>query len=116
MPTMAMPEEPKTSWPRISLNGDQAKALGLDTCAIGDTYEITLHIKAVRLGGDNYEMRGSDLPPAEFDVISATDAPTEVADGDTAEEEDAEKDTAPDKPKARVKSPADSGFKAAYKD
>lgn len=84
--------ERKPQYPSFRLNGEQAETAGLNKCAIGETYEITIQIRARRLGGDSWEMGSSDKPPAEFDVISA-DPPTEIEDGEVA---------APEKTKAEA--------------
>lgn len=105
----------KPTYPTLSLNGEQAQKAGLTKCAHGDEYEITVRIKATRIGGWSYTSSpggdGKDEPPAmEFDVIAA-DAPTEVESAtedatETKADEDAEKPLLR-KPKQTVKSPQD---------
>lgn len=102
----------KPQYPSLRLNGEQAKDAKLDKCAYGDEYEITVRIKAKRIGGSEYEMNKDDLPPVEFDVISA-DNPTEVesTEEDAGEkEEDTEKPVR--KPNSRVVGPEEAGFPA----
>lgn len=97
-------------FPRLRMNGAQAEAAGLSKCALGDEYEVTIRIKAVKLGGDEYEMRDTGKPPAEFDVISA-DTPTKV---DTEEDIEDEEEKPEPKKQPGIKSPKQSGLKDAY--
>lgn len=118
-PVTIVPDEDATKkpqYPSLQLNGEQAEKAGLNNCSIGQVYEITIRIKAKRLGGDSWEMRDSDKPPAQFDVISS-DEPTEVE----SEEEDAGEDGEIEEkktvtpPKSRILGPKDmKGGKAAY--
>lgn len=110
-------DQPRIEYPTINFNGDQAAAAGLGKCAIGDEYEITVKIRATRLGGDSWEMeRSNGKPPASFEVVAA-DKPKKVESGDDAEEMEDEDEGAEEKPKKKpkVKSPLESGFKDAYK-
>lgn len=110
---ISSPSGSKTQFPSLRLNGDQAAKAGLGKCAIGDTYEITVRIKARRLGGNEYEMDESDKPPAEFDVIAA-DKPIEIAEGGDGSDEAAEEKAGMKHKGSRIKTPKDSGFKEAY--
>lgn len=101
----------KPSYPTLSLNGEQAQKAGLTKCAHGDEYEITIRIKATRIGGWSYMgSDGKDESPAmEFDVVAA-DAPSEVESAtDDAKESKADEGREPKpmprKPKQLVKSP-----------
>lgn len=87
--TADQPSEP--SYPSLRLSGEQAASLGLDTCALGDTYDVTIRIKAANIGKDG----------STFDIVSAQDKPQEVDDGDSAEEEAAENKASKPKPKPK---------------
>lgn len=100
-------DAPKTIYPTLKLSGEQAELAGLNKCAIGDEYEVTVRIRATRLGGHEYPDSGK--PPAEFDVI-ASDDPVESTESAKDEPEPEKKA----KSRSRIKSPKDSGFKDAY--
>lgn len=111
----------KPQFPSLRLNGEQAQKAGLSKCAIGDVYEVAFHIKARRMGGDSWEMKGNDLPPAEFDVIAITEDPKEIEEGEEGEETDDEssEEKKPEpktvKPKRKILSPRDiKGSDEAY--
>lgn len=105
--------ERKPSYPTLCLNGEQAEKAGLTKCAHGEEYELTVRIKATRIGGWSYmgTEGKSEAPAMEFDVIAA-DSPKEV---ESSEEDATETDTEekseqkPElrKPKQTVKSPKD---------
>lgn len=102
--------ERKPSYPTLALNGEQAEKAGLTKCAHGEEYELTVRIKATRIGGWSYMDGGkTEAPAMEFDVIAA-DTPKEVESsaeesGESKEEEDAEEKPTPRPPKQTVKSP-----------
>lgn len=103
-------------FPSLRFNGEQAEKAGLTKCAHGDEYEITLKIRATKIGGDKYETReGGGKPPVEFEVIAAdepklVESEAEEPD-DSAEEKDAETEKAPPrKPKQRVVGPKELGL------
>lgn len=102
--------ENKPSYPSLSLNGAQAKVAGLTKCAHGDEYEITVKIKAKRIGGYGYCCDGGssddDAPAMEFDVV-ACDAPKQV------KEFEEEK---PKRQKGVMLSPKDAGLESDEED
>jgi hypothetical protein len=119
--TVLSSPESKTEYPTFKLNGTQAKAAGLDKCAFGDERKLTIHIKAKRIGGSEYEMKKDNLPPVEFDVIAADDPePVDAEDeADAKDETDKDKVKSPaeerinkgeDKPKVSIKKPGDFGM------
>ena len=106
--------DPKPQFPSFRLNGEQAKAAGLDKCAYGDEYEIKIRIKATRIGGSEWELKKDGLPPVEFDVLSS-DTPEEVEpEEEESEEEESEEEekseSGEEKFAKSVKSPSDLGM------
>lgn len=103
--------ERKPQYPRLEFNGEQAAAAGLNKCSIGDVYEITVRLRAKRLGNYGWEGSGSsdDSPSAEFEVISA-DSPTEIDDeeaGPKPKDKPKRETREPDKGPKIVKPPMD---------
>jgi hypothetical protein len=100
-------------YPKLRLNGDQAEAAGLNGLTHGAEVEVRIRLKVTRVGGDSYEMKGSNLPPVEFDVISS-DTPEEVesAADDNPDEEMSEEEAARParKMRGKIQSPSDAGL------
>lgn len=98
-------------YPSLRFNGEQASQAGLSKCEFGETYELTIRVKAVRIDASStYPGSGDtkDKPEVQFDVL-ACDEPTEV---DAGDEEDKEEESKYQKPKGKIElSPKEAGMK-----
>lgn len=113
-------QDQKPIFPTLSMNGEQAKKAGLTKCAHGDEYEITIRLKATRIGGYDYPGGGeSEAPPMEFEVLSAGDpkmVESEASENESEEEEASEGESDDEskeyaKPKGKIEmSPKAAGF------
>lgn len=122
-----LPEESRPSYPSLSLSGEQAKALGLTECTVGDRYKIEVEVLVTRVGDYNAPRPG-ETPAVNVELhngamIEAIEA-EEKAEGEEYEKpeaksedngedkeekaEDSEEETP--KQKTRTLSPKDAGM------